>query len=727
MNDRFKRNHLRKKAETRLSTKKDTPLKISPEDLERLVDELQVHQVELEMQNEELREAQEEIEESRRKYMDLYDFAPVGYLTLDEKGVITEANFRGAGLLGIERGLLPKTPFHLFIMPEDRERFRECQRKAFQIPGKQSCEFRVKRTAADPVWVSAEGLAMEGPDGKLTGMRLALSDITDRKRAEEEVSRLNAELEAKVRKRTDQLGAASKALKQEMEERARAEEEIRKSERGFRGIFELSSVGMAERDARTGLRIRVNQRLCEMTGYSPEELLSGKDVRLTHPDDRKRNREARKAVLKGEADTWSIEKRYVRKNGEGIWVLVNGNLIRDHSGRPFRTVAVIQDITKRKRAEIALQEKTLELQELNQTLEGRVRERTEELEKIRRRLQQEHQRLSDVLETLPAYLILLTPDYHVVFANRFFRERFGESHGRRCFEYLFGQSEACEICETYTVLKTKAPHHWEWTGPDNRNYDIYDFPFTDVEGSPLILEMGIDITAYRQTEAALRERTEELSKSQERLQQLASQLLLAQERERKRVAVELHDGLMSELAATKYLLEAKLMLLERGKQVDSGEMRRIAEILSGAIKEARRLMNNLHPSILDELGLTAAVSWLSGEYQQSYPHIVVEKEIAVPEEDISASVKFVIYRVLQESLNNFARHGNGDRVKLSLSKSGRTFGLVIRDNGQGFEVERVQKGLGLESMRERVELSGGEFRIESVIGRGTVIRATWKT
>ena len=727
MNDRFKRNHLRKKAETRLSTKKDTPLKISPEDLERLVDELQVHQVELEMQNEELREAQEEIEESRRKYMDLYDFAPVGYLTLDEKGVITEANFRGAGLLGIERRLLPKTPFHLFIMPEDRERFRECQRKAFQIPGKQSCEFRVKRTAADPVWVSAEGLAMEGPDGKLTGMRLALSDITDRKRAEEEVSRLNAELEAKVRKRTDQLEAASKALKQEMEERARAEEEIRKSERGFRGIFELSSVGMAERDARTGLRIRVNQRLCEMTGYSPEELLSGKDVRLTHPDDRKRNREARKAVLKGEADTWSIEKRYVRKNGEGIWVLVNGNLIRDHSGRPFRTVAVIQDITKRKRAEIALQEKTLELQELNQTLEGRVRERTEELEKIRRSIQQEHQRLSDVLETLPAYLILLTPDYHVVFANRFFRERFGESHGRRCFEYLFGQSEACEICETYTVLKTKAPHHWEWTGPDNRNYDIYDFPFTDVEGSPLILEMGIDITAYRQTEAALRERTEELSKSQERLQQLASQLLLAQERERKRVAVELHDGLMSELAATKYLLEAKLMLLERGKQVDSGEMRRIAEILSGAIKEARRLMNNLHPSILDELGLTAAVSWLSGEYQQSYPHIVVEKEIAVPEEDISASVKFVIYRVLQESLNNFARHGNGDRVKLSLSKSGRTFGLVIRDNGQGFEVERVQKGLGLESMRERVELSGGEFRIESVIGRGTVIRATWKT
>ena len=238
-------------------------------------------------------------------------------------------------------------------------------------------------------------------------------------------------------------------------------------------------------------------------------------------------------------------------------------------------MAVIQDITTRKRTEIALREKTLELQELNQTLERRVLERTEELVKSQRHFQQEHQRFFDLLETLPAYLILLTPDYHVTFANRFFRERFGDSHGKRCFEYLFGRSEPCEICGTYTVLKTKAPHHWEWTGPDNRNYDIHDFPFTDADGSPLIMEVGIDITDQRRTEAALREREEELAKSQQRLQQLASQLLLAQEKERKRVAVELHDGLLSELAATKYLLEGKMMLLEKGKLVDPDEFKEV--------------------------------------------------------------------------------------------------------------------------------------------------------
>ncbi len=151
-------------------------------------------------------------------------------------------------------------------------------------------------------------------------------------------------------------------------------------------------------------------------------------------------------------------------------------------------------------------------------LEDLVRERTGELEEALKKLraeiterkaaekavEAERQRFIDVLETLPAYLVLLTPDYHVPFANRFFRERFGESHGRRCFEYLFGRSEPCEICETYSVLKTNAPHHWEWTGPDGRNYDIFDFPFKDTDGSTLIMETGIDITERKRAEEALR-------------------------------------------------------------------------------------------------------------------------------------------------------------------------------------------------------------------------------
>jgi PAS domain S-box-containing protein len=119
--------------------------------------------------------------------------------------------------------------------------------------------------------------------------------------------------------------------------------------------------------------------------------------------------------------------------------------------------------------------------------------------------QAERQRFNDILETLPGYLVLLTADYQVSFANRFFRERFGESHGRRCYEYLFGRSQPCEICETYKVLNTMKPGRWEWTGPDGHNYDVYDYPFADTDGSTLILEMGLDITEQKQAEAQIRE------------------------------------------------------------------------------------------------------------------------------------------------------------------------------------------------------------------------------
>ncbi|MDD1667666.1 MAG: PAS domain-containing protein, partial [Methanomicrobiales archaeon] len=151
-------------------------------------------------------------------------------------------------------------------------------------------------------------------------------------------------------------------------------------------------------------------------------------------------------------------------------------------------------------------------------------------------MESERQQLYAVLDTLPVYVVLLSGDYHVPFANRFFRERFGESHGKRCYEYLFGRSEPCENCETYKVMKTRAPHHWEWLGPDNRNYDIHDYPFRDTDGSNLIMEVGIDITEQKRAheelerhgdnlEALVGERTKELEESEQRLRILYESMI----------------------------------------------------------------------------------------------------------------------------------------------------------------------------------------------------------
>ncbi|MBI5584924.1 MAG: PAS domain S-box protein [Deltaproteobacteria bacterium] len=350
-------------------------------------------------------------------------------------------------------------------------------------------------------------------------------------------------------------------------------------------------------------------------------------------------------------------------------------------------------------------------------LEVRVAERTVELRKTVELVQAERKRFYDVLETLPAYLVLLTPDYHVPFANRFFRERFGDSEGRRCYEYLFGRSEPCEVCETYTVLKTGKSHQWAWTGPDGRQYDVYDYPFVDRGGSTHILEMGIDVTERNRAEAQLKE-------SEQRVRFFASQCLTTQEQERKRIAGELHDGLASSLVAAKYRLERTVGQMESG--IAPGEaLPEVIEMLEGLNKEVRRIMVDLRPAVLDDLGLLPALTWFCREFEKTYGHIRVEKRTELSESDLAEALKTPIFRLTQEALNNVAKHSGANLVTLSLAKVDSRVLLIIRDNGLGFDPGTVVRGLGLSTMKERTELSGGEYRLESVQGKGTVLYASW--
>jgi signal transduction histidine kinase len=140
---------------------------------------------------------------------------------------------------------------------------------------------------------------------------------------------------------------------------------------------------------------------------------------------------------------------------------------------------------------------------------------------------------------------------------------------------------------------------------------------------------------------------------------------------------------------------------------------------------------SLRPSVLDDLGILAAINWYCRQYESTHPAISVKKEIDIGENEVPESLKIVIYRVLQETLNNIAKHSKASVVLLYLRKAKQAIQLVVRDSGQGFDLEEAfsrkgtAKGLGLDSMRERAELSGGSFSIESSKGAGTVIRATW--
>ena len=211
----------------------------------------------------------------------------------------------------------------------------------------------------------------------------------------------------------------------------------------------------------------------------------------------------------------------------------------------------------------------------------------------------------------------------------------------------------------------------------------------------------------------------------ERLQDLTAKLLHIQEMERKSVANDIHDGLLSELAAVSYSLEAKILSLEKANHSLAPDLRKVFNIHKGTMKEARRIMNRLRPSILDELGLIPAAKGLCREFQMLYPQIQLDCQLEPLEQEIPSPIKFVIFRVMQEALTNSARHGRGTLAKISLGKGAGRIELMAQDNGQGFDFKINPKSVGLESMRERVEISGGIFKIESVIGVGTTIRASW--
>jgi signal transduction histidine kinase len=128
---------------------------------------------------------------------------------------------------------------------------------------------------------------------------------------------------------------------------------------------------------------------------------------------------------------------------------------------------------------------------------------------------------------------------------------------------------------------------------------------------------------------------------------------------------------------------------------------------------------------LDDLGILATIGWFIREFQKVYSHISIEKQISAEENEIPDSLKTPLFRIMQEAMNNIAKHSKADLARLILRKMKHKIELSIEDNGEGFDPKNTKQGLGLTSMKERTELSGGTFAVESIPGKGTTIRAQW--
>jgi signal transduction histidine kinase len=225
---------------------------------------------------------------------------------------------------------------------------------------------------------------------------------------------------------------------------------------------------------------------------------------------------------------------------------------------------------------------------------------------------------------------------------------------------------------------------------------------------------------------------EALKQSEDELRRLSSKLLTAHEEASKRIGQELHDGLAQTLSAVKIWAENAIIQLGQKDSVEAAKsFESVVSLAQGAVEEVRRISRNLRPSSLDDLGVLATISGSCQEFCTLYAEIEIEEQIEIEEDQVPDSLKIVIYRVLQEALNNIAKHSRANLVRFSLKAAGGMIEMIIDDNGEGFEMEHIlpdqrsDRGLGIASMKERTELSGGSFLIESHRGAGTTVRASW--
>ncbi|MHB8909770.1 MAG: PAS domain-containing sensor histidine kinase [Syntrophales bacterium] len=274
---------------------------------QRLVHELQVHQIELEAQNDELKEIQERSEESRSRYEDLYDFSPIGYFAFDRKGLIRSVNLTGTKLLGTERASLIGSPFSIFIDAHSMNVFFSHLERVFTDGAKQNCELWLKTRGGSHLPVVLESIRMEERPGSDGQCRSAVIDITKRKKMEEA---------------------------------------LRESEELFRLTFDKAPIGaaMVGIDQRI---TRANDELCRMLGYSEEEIVGMTLRDVTHPDDIEAELENFRMMLEGRSESFRMEKRYIRKDGDVVWGRLSAGVIRDAAGRPKYAVRMIEDITQR--------------------------------------------------------------------------------------------------------------------------------------------------------------------------------------------------------------------------------------------------------------------------------------------------------------------------------------------------------------------------------------------
>ena len=463
-------------------------------------------------------------------------------------------------------------------------------------------------------------------------------------------------------------------------DRKQAEIELRESEEKFRSTFEDSSIAMAIGD-KNGQFVKINRATSEMFGYSQEELLTMKTCDLTYPGDTDEKSDIIQKLWSGQSRGFSTEKRYIHKDGHTIWGNVTISPVLNSEGKVQYLVGQTQDITDRKQAETNLKHTF----DISPGLICTANANT-----------------GYFTECNPAVTRVLGFSVEEI-KSKPFMEFVHPDDRQRTTDEITKQMRDCQVVDFENRYRCK-----------DGSYKWLAWQATAADKDGKVHAVATDSTERKRVE-------QKLLDNRTQLKSLASELVLAEERERSRLAVHLHDNVCQNLAFSKMKLQ--MVNAKLGDHIQLDDMTEVTDTLSKMMADIRSLTFELSSPILAEFGFEGAVSnWLKEQIERKHGIETVFSEDGQAK-PLTTDVRAMLFRSVRELLTNAVKYSEAPSLEVGIAREEDQVVITIEDNGIGFAPETVviskeSGGFGLFSIRERLDQLGGSLDIRSSPGQG---------
>ncbi len=614
------------------------------------------------------------LHESNRRLQALMDASPESIVLMAPDGTILLANQTTARRLGRSVAEIVGRTFHQVLAPDvaaGRMRyFAQAVRTGQPVRFEDMRRGRFMENAVHPI------LNEQGQVAEVAALSI---DLTERKRTEEALQRAHDELETRVQQRTADLSAANDQLTREVQQRRQAEENLAL----FRRLAESANQGFAISDL-SGRVVYMNPALRRLAGVAEDD--PNLQTYQTAPAEHRRQLEEEVIPTVLREGQWQGELMHRTPDGTNRFTLNNLFLIRDNAGQPAYIAGSVTDITERKQAEQALR--------------------------------QSHDELRSIYEgSADGILIVNAATGRFLRANPAMCRMLGYSEDRLLalsVHDIHAPEVAMAVLEKFRTQALDQPQLTE-NRPVLRSdgtlfYADIANTLIQYDDRPCIVGVFRDITERKKAHEAL-----------QRERQSLWRMLQASDHERQIIAYEIHDGLAQYLAAAGMQFQAYDSLRDNSPEEAHKVYRTAVELVRQAHFESRRLISEVRPPVIDEIGLETAVSHLVHEQRRhGGPQIKLDSDVQFGR--LPAVLENALYRIMQEALANACKHSHSRKVKVTLAQEGDAVRMEVQDWGVGFDPAAVEKGhFGLEGIRQRVRLLDGHMTIESAAGEGTTL------